>query len=249
MSNWRKKGKTGGRKNTSKMMEVEGKWKIIGVLFIQHTQNSELAKRLRGKLEILEKVGNIKLKIVERTGEKIVDLVHRSNAWSNLDCQRKDCLICESCVGEEMRGMCYKRNVIYETFCLTCEDKVEERNGVDIVNEENEEVESGGKRKRLEVTKEIGDRKEGNVKRDFKVKYVGESGRSGYERGNEHRNMFKRLDEGSHLLKHYLIYHQDIPKEEMRFGMRVRNVFKTSLERQVGEAVAIDYEMRLGKLS
>ena len=141
MSNWRKKGKTGGRKNTSKMMEVEGKWKIIGVLFIQHTQNSELAKRLRGKLEILEKVENIKLKIVERTGEKIVDLVHRSNAWSNLDCQRKDCLICESCVGEEMRGMCYKRNVIYETFCLTCEDKVEERNGVDIVNEENEEVE------------------------------------------------------------------------------------------------------------
>ena len=59
--------------------------------------------------------------------------------------------------------------------------------------------------------------------------------------------MFKRLDEGSHLLKHYLIYHQDIPREEMKFGMRVRNVFKTSLERQVGEAVAIDYEMRLGK--
>ena len=46
MSNWREKGTTGGRKNTRKMMEVEGKWKIMGVLFIQHTHNSELAKRL-----------------------------------------------------------------------------------------------------------------------------------------------------------------------------------------------------------
>ena len=52
----------------------------MGVLFVQHTTNSELAKRMRKRLELLEKVGYIKLKIVERTGDKIVDLVHKSNA-------------------------------------------------------------------------------------------------------------------------------------------------------------------------
>ena len=71
---------------------------------------------------MLEKVGNIKVKIVERTGDKIVDLVHKSNAWSNKDCMREDCLICASCTDEEERGKCYRRNVVYETFCLTCEE-------------------------------------------------------------------------------------------------------------------------------
>ena len=83
--------------------------------------------------------------------------------------------------------------------------------------------------------------------RDFKCKYVGETGRSGYERGVEHRNMFIKMDETSHLLKHYLVHHKEIPPEELKFGMRIRNVFKTSLERQIGEAIAIDYEMRKGK--
>jgi len=152
-------------------------------------------------------------------------------------------------VGEEVRGICYKRNIFYKTFCLTCEEIVDERKGVDIEIEKTEEVESGGKKKRLEDTQTefIDDKKEGTMKRDFKVKCVGESGRSGYEHGLEHKNMYKRLDDYSHLLKYYLIYQQDIQKEEMRFGMRVRNVFKTILERQVGEALAIDYEKKQRK--
>ena len=44
------------------------------VIFVQHTEESILAKRIREKLE--EAGGNKKDKIVERTGDKIVDLLH-----------------------------------------------------------------------------------------------------------------------------------------------------------------------------
>ena len=46
-----------------------------------------MAKRMREKLEILEKLGTMKIKIVERAGEKLVDMLHKSNAWSEMDLQ------------------------------------------------------------------------------------------------------------------------------------------------------------------
>ena len=69
-------------------------------MFVPHTHKSELAKRLRERLETLEKLGNIKMKVVEKTGEKLDDLLHRSDAWGDLDYNREDCLICKS-AGEE----------------------------------------------------------------------------------------------------------------------------------------------------
>ena len=161
---------------------------------------------------------------------------------------REDCLICASCTDEEERGKCYRRNVVYETFCLTCEEVGGEGScGIEIIDPPEESQEGNVKRKREESKEENEDKGTGRKKRDFKCKYVGETGRSGYERGVEHRNMFLKMDESSHLLKHYLVHHREIPPEDLKFGMRVRNVYNTSLERQVGEAIAIDYELRGGK--
>ena len=85
-------------------IEVEGKKKIMSVAFVPHTYKSELAKRLRERLEKLEKLGSLKLKVVEKTGEKLVDLLHRSDAWSDMDCNREDCLICGSAGEKERKG-------------------------------------------------------------------------------------------------------------------------------------------------
>ena len=90
------------------------------VMFIEYTEGSELARRIRDKLEKIEKVGRLKVKIVERAGDKIVDLLHRSNPWNDADCKRKDCLICESTGENERKGKCKKRGVVYETYCKTC---------------------------------------------------------------------------------------------------------------------------------
>ena len=97
--------------------------KIEGVIFIQYTDHSELAKVIRKRLEDLEKVGRIKVKLVERTGNKIVDLLHKSDAWGDSDCMRDDCWTCQSCEKEEKpKGKCKRRSILYETYCETCED-------------------------------------------------------------------------------------------------------------------------------
>ena len=99
--------------------------KITAVIFVQHTPHSELTKRMRSKLDSLEKLGKFKIKLVERAGTKVVDILHQSNAWSMMDCERKDCLICNT--ESSKKGSCKRRNVLYETFCITCQNEREER--------------------------------------------------------------------------------------------------------------------------
>ena len=78
------------------------------------------------------------------------------------------------------------------------------------------------------------------------IKYVGETNRSGYERGREHMEQFKRMDEGSHILKHYLKYHREMKMEEIKIGMKIRSTFRSAIERQISEAVAIYREEESG---
>ena len=54
--------------------------KIQSVIFIQHTPRSELAKRVRKRLRELESVGRIKIKIVERTGDMLSDVLCKSDS-------------------------------------------------------------------------------------------------------------------------------------------------------------------------
>ena len=52
---------------------------IQGVLFLQFTKLSELAKQVREKLETFKCISSIRLKVVEKTGETIEDILHKSN--------------------------------------------------------------------------------------------------------------------------------------------------------------------------
>ena len=103
-NSWSGERKVNKKRKRVTEIEVEGKKKIMSVVFVPHTYKSELAKRLRERLEKLEKLGSLKLKVVEKTGEKLVDLLHRSDAWSDMDCSREDCLICGSAGEKERKG-------------------------------------------------------------------------------------------------------------------------------------------------
>ena len=95
----------------------------MSVLFVQHTPRSELAKRIRNKLEAFEKLGSLKYKVVEKTGVKLEEILHKSDAWNDRDCGRADCLLCSSTGEDERKGLCRRRNVVYETYCITCYEK------------------------------------------------------------------------------------------------------------------------------
>ena len=220
---------------------TEEKRKLEGVIFIQYTEHSTLAKNIRRRLLDIEKVGQLKIKLVERAGDKLEELLHRSDAWSDRDCDRADCLPCKSAGEDGVKGSCKRRNVIYETYCISCQEIIEK-------DEEKKEIELGekneNKRKRENMDKEKN--KVNNKQKDYKIKYIGESYRSAYERGREHQDDLKYLRERSHLLKHFLEAHPNEKIEDMKYGMRLVSKCKTALERQVGEAVHIQLAQENG---
>ena len=48
------------------------------------------------------------------------------------------------------------------------------------------------------------------------------------------------------MIKHYVEKHRDLKKEEMRFSVRVLRTFRSAFERQIGESVFINYNLRNG---
>ena len=167
-------------------------------------------------------------------------------------------MACESAGENDKKGQCKKRNVVYETYCLLCEEREENKSKeIELYIGKNEKEsmdnrENERKRKRTNENENKGVKKEVKKKKhenkEFKVKYIGETGRSGYERGLEHVRDFENCEETSHLLKHYLIFHRDVKKSDMKFGMRLRKSYRFPIERQVGEAIAIDRESRKGTI-
>ena len=63
---------------------------VRGVLFLPFTENSELARRVRERLKQLEEISSLRVRVVERTGEKLVDLIHKSNPWEKNRLQERE---------------------------------------------------------------------------------------------------------------------------------------------------------------
>ena len=67
---------------------------IKAVMFVPYTPGSVLAKKLRENEERMGKFTNNKLKIVERAGVKIQDMLTKANPWKGQDCLRTNCILC-----------------------------------------------------------------------------------------------------------------------------------------------------------
>ena len=91
-------------------------------MFIPYTAHSELAVRMRENKVKMEKVTGYRLKIVEKGGTKLIDLLHKVNPWAGQDCSRDRCLLCTSKKREDKSNTqdCKRRNCLYETYCWTC---------------------------------------------------------------------------------------------------------------------------------
>ena len=192
----------------------------IAVMFVPYTIGGELAKRLREAEAQLEGQTGYRIKIVERTGTKVEDLLHRSNPWQGQDCGRKECLLCKTKVKLDRfkEQDCTKRCIVYETWCLTCEMR-------EISRIEDEEEDEKVRREKI---------------RNFKrYKYIGETSRSIYERGLEHDRDWKELKKDSHMVKHFFDVHEEEEAEEMEFGMRIVNACRSAFNRQISESVEI----------
>ena len=70
-----------------KWCEREGKYE--NVMFVEATKNSEL----KSKIEMAAKRNKLKIKIQERSGTKVKQLLQRSDPFSTKKCSREECMI------------------------------------------------------------------------------------------------------------------------------------------------------------
>ena len=135
-------------------------------MFVPYTPYSELAKKLREAEEKLESLTGYRLKVVERAGAKLEDLLHTNNPWRGKDCGRELCMLCytKEKTGKLKKQYCKKRSLVYKIWCLECQEIYGER-------EEKEEI-----LKKIKIHK-----------------YIGETSRSVYERTLEHQMAYQTI--------------------------------------------------------
>jgi hypothetical protein len=64
---------------------------IKAVMFIPFPTGSRLAKKLREAEEKLGSMTGYRLKLVEKAGDKLENMLTKSNPWQGLDCRRQGC--------------------------------------------------------------------------------------------------------------------------------------------------------------
>ena len=219
------KGKSVTKRKRKEVMNKD----IKSVVFIPHTKDSILAKELRNKELEIQKITGNRMKIVEKSGNKLEDILTSTDPWKGADCGRSNCFLCntKNLTGKNLKKDCTKRNILYEIKCLTCE----EENKQEIIDTVEDEAE---RKTKLE-----------NIKT---YKYIGESGRSAYERGYEHLDQLASLNHKSHMLKHMLHKHEQMDFSEVRWGMFILQYLRTAFERQIMEAVTIEKESKTSEI-
>ena len=91
----------------------------ISLLFVEQTPGGALARNLqKAEVDLGLKTG-YRIRIVENAGSALKMILPSTNPWGNIDCQRKDCLICSQ--GDEEVQDCRRRNILYENRCTVCQ--------------------------------------------------------------------------------------------------------------------------------
>ena len=58
-----------------------------------------------------------RIRVVERGGTKLKDLLSTSDPWEGKDCERKDCLPCKNREDDRKGIGCQKENITYSIRC------------------------------------------------------------------------------------------------------------------------------------
>ena len=110
-------------KSKSKLQRNETP-EVVTVLFVPQTPKGELARRLQVVESRISKLSGEKVKIVERGGTQVKQILHKSNPWSKGYCHRVNCLTCLHGDGTQS---CFEKNIVYKISCKECEEKVKDK--------------------------------------------------------------------------------------------------------------------------
>ena len=197
--------------------------RVTSVLFVPKTRGSELQRRLQRSEERLSTLGTGRVRYCEQTGVTVRQLLQRNNPWAGLPCSHAGStgphgnqVGCLPCSGDnETKQSCTKIFSVYETTCLSCDEKFKEK-------------ESKGEEAGLRV-KYCGTSKGGLIRRgnqNLKDLKLGLKDKLG--------------DKTSHMFIHIREAHQgESPRP--RWGMRMVKTYTSTFKRLLAELVHIKY--------
>ena len=195
---------------------------IKAVMFIPYTPSGGLLGRIREAEDRLHQLTDYRLKLVERSGSKLEDLLTSNNPWRGQDCGRLQCLLCSTKqkTGTNINQSCTKRSLCYEIWCGECQEEEERK-----IDEDADE-------------RDLSDKERRSLKEKImRYGYVGETCRSAFERGLEHLGNYESLADESFMLKHSIDKHENEIMKEGRYRMKNLKYTKTPFERQIRESV------------
>ena len=92
---------------------------------MEQTREGKLSKDIREVLKRLEGILGFRVKVCERTGSKVKDILSNTNPWSGSHCGREECVTCnQDC---EDKPPCNKRSLVYENICAKCNPKAKDK--------------------------------------------------------------------------------------------------------------------------
>ena len=89
------------------------------VLNLPRTHEGSLARKISQAERDLRVICKTKVKVVERVGVTLKAQLVKANQWSNMNCNRSNCLPCFS--GESKKFSCCRRSATYLTQCKLCQ--------------------------------------------------------------------------------------------------------------------------------
>ena len=88
-----------------------------------HTPQSALARRIQKEEDKISKALKLpRVKIVERGGKTLMDMLARPNPWASQPCGREGCWVCKTEEGQKSSGKCNKEGIVYRIQCMTCKE-------------------------------------------------------------------------------------------------------------------------------
>ena len=78
----------------------------------------ELARVTKEVIQRMEHLTKFRVKVVERAGTSLQNLLSQTSIWRGLPCGRGECVSCNQ--GGEEVPPCTRSNVVYENICLSC---------------------------------------------------------------------------------------------------------------------------------
>ena len=182
---------------------------VATVVFVPSTRGGILIKSLKEDEDKMAEMTGFRVKYQEASGSVLVNSFDK-DLGKGLHCGRKPCPPCDS---SDKRENCRSRNIVYESKCRVC-------------NPESSQVEDADNQSSRNSIPREGI-------------YIVETSRSLHERAIEHVRDAESFSVKSHIIKHWMNTHADLPSPpRMMFSITAR--YRDCLTRQIGEALRIN---------